>query len=495
MEGITQVRTFKTIIYQNLYPEIDLICYKEDAGLFKYNFIVHSGGNIDDIRLKIKGPDEIKETEPGLNFETELGLVTETIPLSFRVSGGENYKVKIRFQKIDANVYGFSVDDEIPEGSEIIIDPEPNRLWGTYYGGYGDESGLACSKDINDNEIIAGFTSSTNNIATSGAYQTTFAGYYDVFLVKFNNNGVRIWGTYFGGSGYENAYACPTNSNGDIFISGYTSSNANIATPGAHQTSYGGNMDGFIAKFNANGIRQWSTYYGGPGVDYLFSGVTDVNGDLIVSGMTSSSNNIATPGAYQPVLAGNEDAWLAKFATNGTIYWGTYYGGEAQDLSFSCAVNDSREIALSGCTESTINIASPGSHQSVIGGGEDSYLAKFTPQGVRQWGTYYGGYYSDAGNVNCTFDFSGNVFLAGETYSTNNIATPGAHQTVISGPYDWDGFLVKFNGNGVRQWGTYYGGDEFDRIEYTFPDPDGNIFFVGVTYSPNNISTPAPTNH
>ncbi len=70
---------------------------------------------------------------------------------------------------------------------------------------------------------------------------------------------------------------------------------------------------------------------------------------------------------------------------------------------------------------------------------------------VRVWGTYYGGSGSDIG-ISCAVDGSGNVYLAGGTYSDNAIATPGAHQATFGG--DRDAFLVKFNSSGVRQWGT-----------------------------------------
>ena len=51
-------------------------------------------------------------------------------------------------------------------------------------------------------------------------------------------------------------------------LAGYTSSTTGIATTGAHQTTSGGVLnDAFLVKFNSSGVRQWGTYYGGTGTD------------------------------------------------------------------------------------------------------------------------------------------------------------------------------------------------------------------------------------
>lgn len=70
----------------------------------------------------------------------------------------------------------------------------------------------------------------------------------------------------------------------------------------------------------------------------------------------------------------------------------------------------------------------------------------------------------------------GNVYLAGETTSTTGIATFGAHQTTYGGSRD--AFLVKFNSSGVRQWGTYYGGEANDFGHSTVTDTKGNVYLA-----------------
>jgi hypothetical protein len=137
--------------------------------------------------------------------------------------------------------------------------------------------------------------------------------------VKFDANGLRQWGTYYGGNGSERGECCTTDISGNVYLAGFTSSNGNttIATPSGHQPNYGGgNFDAFLAKFNSNGVRQTGSYYGGTGQDRAYSCVVDVNNHVYLVGDTDSNtgNNIATNGSHQTIYGGGTmDAFVAKF--------------------------------------------------------------------------------------------------------------------------------------------------------------------------------------
>jgi hypothetical protein len=150
-------------------------------------------------------------------------------------------------------------------------------------------------------------------------------------------------------------------------------------------------------------------------------------------------------GGHQNTLGGAVDAFLVKFNPSGSRQWGTYYGGPSHDYSFSCATYGSDDVYLAGITGSDTAIASNG-YQNTYGGGGyhggDAFLAKFNSIGVRQWATYYGGATNEYGE-SCAADGSGNVYLAGLTYSDTSIAS-GGHQNTYGG--GGDGFLVKFDG-------------------------------------------------
>jgi hypothetical protein len=335
---------------------------------------------------------------------------------------------------------------------------------------------------------MIGSTSSTSGIATAGAHETTVN---DGFLVKFNSSGVRQWGTYFEGNGN----ACTTDASGNVYIVGLTNSTSGIATAGAHQTVMSGSGDAFLVKFNSSGVRQWGTYFGGPfnGGSANETGIscaTDASGNIYMVGKTPSNSGIATVGAHQ-TAGGTQffDAFLVKFNSTGVIQWGTYYDGLGDTQPNSCATDASGNVYMAGQVFQELlpdsGISTPGAHQTTYGGGfTDAFLVKFDPNGVRQWGTYYGGSSVEEG-TSCAIDPSGNVYMAGHTGSTTGIATAGAHQTVFGGG-GLDGFLVCFNSSGVRQSGTYYG-ECF--VSDCATDASGNVYMAGITTSSSGIAT------
>jgi hypothetical protein len=335
---------------------------------------------------------------------------------------------------------------------------------------------------------VCGYTTSTANIATLGSEQQFNAGLEDAFLARFDSAGALLWATYFGGPDVERAISLCLDASGNIYISGRTSSSISISTPGSHQAAYGDNTDAFLAKYNGAGVLQWATYYGGSNYDGAVAVAVDGAGNVYMTGGTTSTNNISTAGSHQFNYGGTADGFLVKFNSAGVRQWATYYGGTMNDGGAGVCTDAIGCVYITGTTESSNAISTPGSHQPNPGGAQtDGFLAKFDGSGLRLWATYYGGSLQEDGRAVAT-DQSGNVYLAGQTSSTNNITTPGCHQSTL---WVQDAFLVKFNSSGVRQWGTYYGGSAGGETAYSLSiDTFGNVFMCGVCNSLNGISTP-----
>src|ERR1043166_9652630 len=70
--------------------------------------------------------------------------------------------------------------------------------------------------------------------------------------------------------------------------------------------------------------------------------------------------------------------------------WGTYFGGNHENGANSVATDKWGNVYITGRTDSTL-YTTPGCHQSVYGGDNDFYIAKFNQFGLLQWSTYYGG--------------------------------------------------------------------------------------------------------
>ena len=480
-KGILDVRSYKGITLNGLYNGIDLHYYVKDGDI-KYDYLVAPNANYRQIQIEVKGAEITLNDDGSLLLKTPFGSVKEGQPIVFQ----NGIQLKSRWI-IDKNILSFEIQNYNPH-YQLIIDPL-TRLWGTYYGGSGDDQGRSCITDGVGNVYLAGTTDSNIGIATNGSYQNIFGGSFDVFLTKFNLGGLRQWSTYYGGENSEFGADIATDNNGNIYFSGITQSSVGISTPNSHQSSFAGGVDAFIVKFNSSGIRQWSTYYGGSGID-LGSVHSDNSGNVYLVGQTDSYSGIATPGSHQTNHAGGiNDAFLVKFNSLGVRQWGTYYGGEGDDIAIKVCNDPMLNIYLVGFqTNSNSGIATTGSYKPSFGGGiSDAFLVKFNSSGIRQWGTYYGGMGDDKGYDICIDNFS-NIYITGNTDSNTDIASTFGHQTYFAGGF-YDAFLAKFNSSGIRQWGTYYGNSGLDCGIKSCTDNFGNIYLCGYTDSNIGIST------
>ncbi len=536
-EGITGIRNYGKIVLKEVYPGIDWMLYIKE-GKLEHDFVVKPGADISKIQMDYTGAETMKLDEKGaLQISTPLGSITEKAPYSFEAGGNEVASSYV----LEGNTLSFKVEGHKP-GATLTIDPgvewatyyggsgsdyvnsvatdasgnvylagatnstsgmasggHQNTIgggydaflvkfnsngvlqWATYYGGSSNDYGTALSTDASGNIYLSGYTSSTTGISFAGHQNTFGGGSSDAFLVKFDPNGVRQWGTYYGGSGYDEGLAVATDASGNIYISGFTSSTLGVAD-GGFKNSFGGFYDAFLVKFNTAGVRQWATYYGGTEDDYGKDLATDASGNVYLSGNTHSSSNIAS-GGHQNLFSGGEmDAFLVKFDAMGVRQWATYYGGTDYDHGASVAIDGSGNVFLAGHTQSTSSIAS-GGYQNIFGGYTDAYLVKFTAAGTLQWATYYGGHAHDAW-ISIATDASDNIYLTGYSNSSFGIAS-GGYQSTFSG--DYDAFLVKFNAMGLRQWGTYYGGTGYEWATIAL-DASANVYMGGTTNSGSEIA-------
>lgn len=483
---IQNVNSFSKITYKNIFNKVDIEFIINENQNLKYNIILNPGANINDVKFLCKGASSIHQnSKSSMVFKTSLGDIEETIPVSYYTSSPEkNEKVDFR---IDNTIISFSSDYN--SSKTLVIDPSTNRIWGTYFGGSSIEYCTSNGTDASNNVYIAGYSLSTANIATSGVHQSTLNGSFDAYLSKFNSNGNQVWGTYFGGTGFDIFYAIHVMPSGIVFATGDTESTTNVASIGAHQTIYGGGIDdAILVKFDVNGQRLWSTYNGGTMHDISSAVTVDSNGDVIITGHSESTTGIATIGAYATTYGFNYDVFITKFNTNGVRQWGTYYGDTGIDEAYGITTDATNNIYITGFTNSLFGISTGSAFQNISGGLTDAFIAKFNPAGTNLvWGTYYGGSGDEKGTAIKIDVTSGTIYLGANTTSTNNIASIGAYQTSI-GSAD-DAFIAAFTSSGSRLWGTYYGGNDVDYIHSLVLDAGKNILVGGQTLSTNAMSS------
>jgi len=305
-------------------------------------------------------------------------------------------------------------------------------VWSNYLGGASDDEGLGVVLDSSQNVVVVGKTGSSGlssrlNPSSYTIHQASISLNGDGLIGKFDKDGKRLFITYYGGTNADEIKGIHTGAKDTIVVVGTTSSSTGIATTG----SFSRRSDAFIAKFDANGLRILSKYFGDTADDYGYN-VKYKNGSYFMVGKTNSDAGIAKNGHQSKLNAistysSSTDGFLVKFDARFNILWGTYYGGDLKDDAMSLEIDDFDYIYICGTAESDNsttgynNIIATADAQSIYNsGGSDAYVAKFSSAGKRIWGTYFGGTSNELGS-DLSHGRFGDVYFVGETSSSRNI--------------------------------------------------------------------------
>ena len=300
------------------------------------------------------------------------------------------------------------------------LNPSGVILYSTYLGGNAGDFGSAVAVDTSGNILVAGVATSPN-FPLANAIDSSFGGAADVFVSKLNPPGSQlIYSTYLGGSSNDGATAVATDSTGNLYITGVTSSpNFPVERP-LRQTYGGGLFDGFVTKINPTGSRLvYSTFLGGAGEDRAFRIAVDAAGNSYLTGDTDSTD-FPIQNAVQPIKSIGLDAFVTKINSSGTnIIYSTYLGGNKTDGATALVVDNAGRVHVAGFTNSA-NFPSIDPIQPGFGGGSfDGFIARLNASGAAlDYSTYLGGTGIDAG-FGLALDSVGNLHLMGQTSSTD----------------------------------------------------------------------------
>ena len=478
--GITHLKAFKKITYENLYHNINISFYGNKESGLEYDFIVKPGGNVKDIKLSYAGMNNLELENGKLRIKTSLGEVIECIPKVYQKKGNAEKLLNGTYQ-LNGTEITFNILDDYDKTIPLIIDP-----WVTYYGGNNDDTGNSIDTDQNGNAFITGYTRSPNLPVSSGVTQTAYygGGAYNTYVAKFDLNGAHQWTTYYGGTGGNEVgmgIAADKFDNSIVF-GGYTNSVDFPVSGGAFQTNNAGGISAFIVKLSNNtGSRVWGTFYGGSGWDFAHALAVDGSDNILLTGKCASHDLPYTAGHAQSNHAaiGYYDAFVAKFNSAGNCVWATYYGGTGDDeRGLGIAADQSDNVFFTGWTNSINFPVTPNAFQTVNKGGMyDAFVVKLDNSGNLKWSTYLGGADEDDG-LGVALDGFNNIIVSGRTTSPNFPITAGAFQTSYGGNYD--AFLIKLNNSGNPLWSSYYGiFSSYETASGVDVDDKNNVYICG----------------
>ena len=341
--------------------------------------------------------------------------------------------------------------------------------WEKTYGGSTYDFGYSVQQTMDGGYIIAGYT---------GSYG---AGENDVYLIKTDIFGKEVWGKTFGGNSGDYGRSVQQTTDGGYIIAGHTGSFG------------AGGSDIYLIKTDAAGNKLWSKTYGGPTEDIGYSVQQTKDGGYIIAGYQwqdsgwntyliktnawgnklwsktfakagsadyGSSVQQTADGGY--IIAGSaqainywDDVYLLKTDSLGNELWSKTFGGDYGDHGSSVIQTVDGGYIIVGNTDS----------QNYPW--HDVYVIKTDKQGNKLWSKIFGGIYDDYGHSVQQTDDGGYIFT-GQTDSYD-IGEGGI-------------YLVKTDANGTEIWHKTFGevktifGHSVQQVE------DGGYVIAGSDY-------------
>jgi hypothetical protein len=381
----TDVPNFAIIFYENLYPGIDLRYYTHESGL-KYDFMVHPGADFRQIRIRYEGAERLEVDNSGnLIIQTKIKNIVDGELFIYQDFDGGGHQVIGSFEMHNSMEYGFKILDDYDQDKLLIIDPIiwfPN--W-AIIGGVGNDQCYAIAADEEGNSIITGFTNSSNYPVSLGAYDETYNGNKDIFIIKLNVNKTKlIYSTYLGGGNDDWSLDIKLDRDGNSYITGNTSSGNFPTTENAYDRIHNGLNDVFAAKLNVNGSKLlYSTYIGENNNDHGRSIAIDPKGNAFITGWTASAN-FPTMNAYDSSHNGKNDILVFKIDPFGSsLLFSTFIGKENDDVGYDVAIDNNGNAFITGYTESNNFPITPGAYDSTHNGNIDAFILNLTNDGSK----------------------------------------------------------------------------------------------------------------
>ncbi len=297
---------------------------------------------------------------------------------------------------VDFPVTAGAFDREFNGGSEsgdafvVVLDNSLSTLKAsTYLGGSHNEWRVAVHALEDGGVLVCGETESSDFPTSATAYDRTLNVMKDVFIARFDDELSTLEAaTLFGGSKLDEALDIELSASGEIFITGYTESEDLPVTAGSYSGAWGGGRrEGYAAKFDLDlSTLLSSTFFGGSAIDFPRGLALDLEGNVYITGNTTSRDFPVTDNALSDHFRGGSyrgDVFvLILDGSLRDMKYSALIGGDAEDTGFCIDVDAQGSIVIAGSTNSADFPMGPDSFDDTYNGGaNDSFVLELS--GVR----------------------------------------------------------------------------------------------------------------
>ena len=247
-EQVSDVRSYGSIVYHELYPGIDLKFYFRDGDL-EYDLILKPGTNPGVIRMRYSGAEDVTIASDGrlLVSRGSLGIAA-TPPYVYQVDGAGNSEVPGWFVLLPDGSVSFEVEASARTGAGLVIDPV--LKFSTFLGGSQSDAGNALTIDNQGIVYVTGLTTSTD-FPVPSAYDASHNRGRDVFVARFSSNGtILLSSTFIGGTQDDVGRGIALDPAGNIVVTGSTRS-ADFPHKFAYDSTHNGEEDAFVLKLTS----------------------------------------------------------------------------------------------------------------------------------------------------------------------------------------------------------------------------------------------------